>query len=264
MFVAIGRRFVEIDGATYGALMAIELFTTVLPLMILSFGYFSDFASDASIGNLVDRQLDLTGATEENVRQAFGSADALRSTWTVLGLAGFLIWGIPMAITVAGMFAKAWRREQYSILERLWRGAIWFVVYLSMLIVRERISFGINHKGLLEPVFFALSLVPVWLFWTLTPVLLVRDGARGKRVLAEAGLAGVLIDGVVLALATRLIFPYLLAGWTSFGPIGVAMGLMTWCAVLGYGWVTIACFSGVVWERSAPLPTVMQTQTDEG
>ncbi|SDJ04289.1 hypothetical protein SAMN05444157_1432 [Frankineae bacterium MT45] len=263
LFVAIGRRFLEIDGPTFGGLMAIELFTTVLPLMILSFGYFSGFASDASVGTMFDRQLDLTGATEENVRAAFGTAKALQSTWTVVGMAGFLIWGIPMAITVAGMFAKAWRREQFSIIERIWRGTLWFVLYLTMLIIRERISFGVSHKGLMEPVFFVLSLLPVWIFWTLTPVLLVRNGARGKRVLAEVGLAGLLIDGVILALATRLVFPSLLAGWTNFGPIGVAMGLMTWCAVLGYGWVIIACFSGVLWERSAPIPTVLEAQTDE-
>src|SRR6476659_3717351 len=48
LFVAIGKRFVEIDGAVYGGLIAIELFTAVLPLIILGFGYFSGFASNAS------------------------------------------------------------------------------------------------------------------------------------------------------------------------------------------------------------------------
>src|SRR6476469_1726461 len=204
LFVAVGKRFGEIDGGVYGGLMAIELFTTVLPLMILGFGYFSGFASDASIGTMFIRQLGLTGSTAHTVRAAFGSSKALQSSWTVIGLAGWLVWGIPMAITVAGMFAKAWRREQFSVQQRLGRGIVWFVLYLTMLIVRERISFGLAHQPGPQVGLFLVSLLPMWLFWTLTPVLLVRDGSRGKKFLAQAGLAGVVIDGVILTLATRL------------------------------------------------------------
>lgn len=264
LFVAVTRRFLDIDGFTYGALMAIELFTTVLPLMILSFGYFSGFADNASIGTMFVHQLDLTGSTEQTVRAAFGTSDALRSSWTIIGMAGWLFWGIPMAITVAGMFAKAWGREQFTLLERLWRGGLWFVIYLVTMIVRERIAFGISGHAGPQVGFYLVTLVPIWLFWTLTPVLLVREGSRGRRFLIEAGLAGLVIDGVILPLATRTIFPHLLSGWTSFGPIGVAMGLMTWCGVLGYGWVATACFSAVLWERAAPIPTVIAAQSDSG
>src|SRR5947199_6943860 len=96
LFVAVGKRFVKIDGGAYGGLLSIELFTTVLPLMIISFGYFSGFQEQASIGTMFDRQLGLTGDTETAVRAAFGSSQALRSSWTILGLAGWMIWGIPM------------------------------------------------------------------------------------------------------------------------------------------------------------------------
>lgn len=262
LLVAVGKRFGEIDGGTYGGLMAIELFTTVLPLIILGFGYFSGFAADASVGTLFVRQLGLTGTTEHTVRAAFGSSQALRSSWTVLGLAGFLVWGIPMAITVAGMFAKAWRREQFSLLQRLGRGTAWFLLYLATLVIRERIAFGVSDGVTVRLALFVMSLVPQWLFWTFTPALLIRDGGRGKKYLAQAGLAGMVIDGVILAIATRLFFPSLLSGWTIFGPIGVAMALMTWCGVLGFGWVITACFSAVLWERSAPIPVVLSTESE--
>ena len=38
---AVAARFTEIDGATLGALVSIELFTTVIPLIIIGFDYFS-------------------------------------------------------------------------------------------------------------------------------------------------------------------------------------------------------------------------------
>jgi hypothetical protein len=263
LFVAVGKRFAAIDGGVYGALMAIELFTTVLPLIILGFGYFSGFANNVSIGTVFVDQLGLTGTNAQNVRNAFGSSKALESSWTVIGLLGWLVWGIPMAITVAGMFAKAWRREQFSVLQRFGRGAAWFVLYLVTLLVRERIGFGISKQPGPQVGLVVVSLLPVWLFWTLTPVILVRDGARGKKkFLAEAGLAGVLIDGVILALGTRIVFPALLSGWTLFGPIGVAMAVMSWCGVLGFGWVITACFSAVLWERAAPIPVVVAAESD--
>ena len=45
---AVAARFTEIDGATLGALVSIELFTTVIPLIIIGFDYFSGFAENAS------------------------------------------------------------------------------------------------------------------------------------------------------------------------------------------------------------------------
>jgi hypothetical protein len=234
----------------------------VLPLIILGFGYISGFANNASVGNVFVRQLGLNGATANVVRTAFGTSKALQSSWTVLGLAGWLVWGIPMAITVAGMFAKAWRREQFTLLQRLGRGIGWFVLYLVMLVVRERIAFGVSREPGPQVGLFVVSLIPVWFFWTVTPALLVRNGGRGKKYLAQAGLAGLLIDGVILGLGTRIVFPHLISGWTLFGPIGVAMAVMTWCGVLGFGWVITACFSAALWERSAPIPVVVAAETD--
>ena len=46
------------------------------------------------------------------------------------------------------------------------------------------------------------------------------------------------------------------------GPIGVAMALMTWCGVIGIGWVLTACVGAVLWERTAPPETVIESQTD--
>jgi hypothetical protein len=109
---------------------------------------------------------------------------------------------------------------------------------------------------------FVAALVPVWIFWSLTPVLLVRDGGWGLSYLALAGLAGVVIDGTILPLAARILFPPLLMGWTGLGQIGVAMALMTWCGVIGIGWVVTACVGAVLWERTAPSETVIDSQTD--
>jgi hypothetical protein len=260
---AIVARFNEIDGGTLGVLVSIELFTTVLPLIIIGFSYLSGFAENVSPGILFIRELGLGYPLNDRVRAAFGASSGLRSSWTFIGVAGFLVWGIPMSITIAGIFAKAWRREQFGLTERLLRGATWFVLYLTMIALRERITFGSDQTGAIRALLFVAAQIPVWIFWSLTPVLLVRDGGRGRTYLALAGLAGVVIDGTILPLAARILFPQLLSGWDGFGPIGVAMALIIWCMVMGIGWVVTACVGAVLWERTAPPETVIESQTAE-
>lgn len=263
---AVRARFSEIDGGNQAVLVSVQLFTVVIPLMILGFGYFEGFATNASPGIVWIRELGLVEPAAGQVREAFGDSAGLRSLWSALGLTAFLIWGIPMAITVAGMFAKAWRREQFGKVQKVLRGAAWFTLYLGMLVLRERIAYGTEHGGLTQALLFVVALIPVWVFWSLTPAVLVRDGGRGLRYLALAGLAGVVIDGILIPLGGRLLFPPVITGWNSFGPIGIAMALFTWCGVLGAGWAITACTGAVLWERLAPAETVVdaQTDTDEG
>ena len=260
---AVAARFIEIDGGTLGGIVSVELFTTVIPLIIIGFDFLSGFAENASPGTLIIRELGLVSPLTERVREAFGDASAFRTSWTFIGVAGFLVWGIPMSITIAGIFAKAWRRLQFGLGGRLLRGATWFILYLAMIGLRERIAFGGEHTAAMRALLFVAALVPVWIFWSLTPVLLVRDGGRGVRYLSLAGLAGMVIDGTIIPLAARIVFPPLLNGWTGLGPIGVAMALMTWCGVIGVGWVLTACVGAVLWERSAPSDTVIESQTAE-
>lgn len=258
---AVLQRFTEIDGANQGVLVSVQLFTVIIPLMILGFSYFRGFAQNVSPGTVWIRELGLTGATSDTVRGAFGDTAALRSVWTVVGVAAFLVWGIPMAVLVASMFARAWQREQFGFGQRLLRGTLWFALYLGMLILRERIAFGADYAGGTQLLMFAVALVPVWIFWSLTPLILVRDGGHGLKFLALAGLAGVVIDGIIIPAIGRLIFPGVIDAWSNFGPIGVAMAIMTWCGVLGTGWVITACVGAVLWERTAPTDTVLQAQT---
>lgn len=258
---AVLARFKEIDGGSQGVLISVQLFTVVIPLMILGFSFFSGFAENASPGTVWIRELGLDGATSDTVRGAFGESAALKSYWTALGIAAFMVWGIPMAIMVAGMFAKAWQREQFTRPQRLARGVLWFLLYLTMIVLRERIAYGAEYHGLTQLLMFVVALVPVWVFWSLTPVVLVRDGGHGFKYLALAGLAGVVIDGIIIPVIGRVIFPPVIDGWTAFGPIGVAMALMTWCGVLGAGWVITACVGAVLWERTAPTDTVLTAQT---
>ncbi len=261
---AVVRRFQDVEGGDQATLLSVTLFTTMLPLIILGFAYVNGFAGGLSPGILFDREVGLHGSAARAVRDAFGSSDALRSSWSVIGLAGFLLAGIPLTVTVAQIFAKAWLRAPFDLRQRLWRGIVWFLLYLVTLAVRDRIAYGGEHPVGVRLALWVASLVPVWVFWTLTPALLVRDGARGARFLVRAGLAGVVVNGIVATVLLRLVFPPMLASWTAFGPMGVAMAIVTWCGVIAVGWVATACVGAVLWERSAPVDTVLDDEPAAG
>ena len=146
---------------------------------------------------------------------------------------------------------------------RLWRGTVWFLLYMVTLTLRDRIAFGGDHALGTRIALLAVSLVPIWLFWSATPALLVREGWRGGRFLLKAGLAGAAVQGVLLPVGLRLVFPPMLSGWIGFGPIGVAMAIITWCGVIGISWVVVACLGAVLWERSAPATTVVAVEVDD-
>lgn len=260
--VAATRRFFEIEGLDLGGLLALELFTTVIPLILIGFGWFSDFSNQLSFGDLLIRQLELHGDGASQVRGLFGTGASLKSTWTVVGLASFLVWGIPMASQVAKTFARAWRRERFGFFEEVWRGAVWFFLFLATQVATVAISTGKVH-GFADVIWNVLGLLPSFILWFATPAILVRKGAIGWKHLAWCGVAGVILDAVLIRFITRILLPMLLSGWEGFGPIGAAMTLMTWCTVVAALWVVTACLGAVLWERSAPAHLVLSTQHSE-
>ena len=258
--VAVVERFVEIDGATQAGLLSIQLFTTVIPIMIIGFAYFSGFAENASLGDLFIRSLGLHHPLDDRVREAFGASSGIRSVWTFFGVAAFLVWGIPMSIRVAGMFGRAWRRQPFGLTGEAGSG---------------------SH--LVHP-------VPGHHGRTRADRRCLPAGSRGPRraldraarpsvdlLVADPGATRARRWSRVARPDARWLrrgrhrrdpprhrhprgFSDTARGWTGFGPIGVAMTLMTWCGFLAIGWVAIACAGAILWERNAPAEIVKSTR----
>ncbi|MFM7684708.1 MAG: hypothetical protein ACKPDI_02140 [Actinomycetota bacterium] len=246
---AVAERFFAISGLDLGSFIALELFTTVLPIMLLGYGRLSDFSHDVSMGQLFVDMVGATGRDVVRIQREFGKASGILKTWTPFGVAGFLVWGIPMSLTVCRMYAAAWKRPQYSAMQRIWRGAVWFVIYLVVAGVNEDLL-HLSHQPLLRIVLLLAAVGVSTVFWGLTPALLVPSVRLSRRLIVEAGLVGAIMHIVILRFAVRMVFPMLLSGWDGFGPIGVAFTIMTWCGALGVVWVAVACAGAVISERA--------------
>ena len=53
-FIVVGtKRFFEIEGLDLAGLLALELFTTIIPLVLLGYSYASDFNANLSFGDFL-------------------------------------------------------------------------------------------------------------------------------------------------------------------------------------------------------------------
>lgn len=246
---AVATRFFAVSGLDLGSFIALELFTTVLPILLIGYGRINEFSHDVGIGQLFVDMVGAEGRDAARILREFGKASGIEQVWSVFGLASFLVWGIPMSLTVCRMYAAAWQRPQYSTLQRLWRGAAWFVVYLGVAGVNEEIL-RLSSSLFTAPLLFLAACCCSMLFWGVTPVLLVPKVRPSARLFLTAGLVGAVVNVLILRLVVRVVFPMLLNGWDGFGPVGVAFTIMTWCGALGVVWVAVACAGAVVYERS--------------
>ncbi len=260
LFVHATKRLFEVDGLDLAGLLALELFTTIIPLILLGYSWASHFSTSLNFGDELIKWMDLKGQAANIVRNLFGTNANLRQAWTFLGIAGYLVWGIPMSAQVAKTYARAYRRERWPFWTEVWRGSLWF----ALLLVTQAFTLAIfrHQDRIILRILMNLAItVPSFILWSLSPVILVRNGGAGRKYLAWSGLTGVVLDLVLVRITLRWVFPRLLNNWTGFGPIGAAMAMMTTCTVIATLWVVNACIGAVLWERTAPADLVVTTQS---
>ena len=167
-----------------------------------------------------------------------------------------------MSSQVAKVFARAFRRERWGFWTEVWRGTLWFVVLLVAQLAIVAITRGRFRTDAPTLIFSLLALIPSFVLWSVSPLILVRNGANGWRHMAWCGLVGVVLDTFGVRIVMKWGFPKLLEGWVTFGPIGAAMAIMTTATIVASLWVVTAVLGAVLWERNAPADTVIKSQVD--
>lgn len=257
LVVATARRFAAIRGFDLAGLLSLELFLTLVPITVMVFVLSTVAGPDGlNPGSLYVRQLRLSGEDAQLMLDTFGDSHALReevSTWW--GALSFLGWGIPMSLTLADTFAKAWRRPASpSRRLQLARGTAWFGLFLACTFASEAlVVVSLRHlpgAGLVADLLAHLvGALPLVVLWTLTPMLLVNGTHWKWRVLVPVGVAAALLNGPLFQLVEVLLFPGLVWWYSGMGPLSVAMAMLTWAGIQATGWVLVACLGGVMQER---------------
>jgi uncharacterized BrkB/YihY/UPF0761 family membrane protein len=256
------RRFKQIEGGDLSVLISLSLFVAMVPLVLLGFSWLTSFSSSANLASLVIRHYGLHEPVAGIVRDTFASASADRSSSSVLGVASWAVAGFPLAVSVQKTFARAWRVPMLGWMASYLRGGLWFLLYVATQFGVEAAKWTLGRNlglGVLAGLAgVALTLV----LWGATPQLLLGKDLGGWPGLVPTAVAGTVVT-VGLRLLSLLLLPRWLASWAiPFGAIGTSIALLLVVQLLATGWVVVAAFGAVYWERITDQDTIIRAELD--
>ena len=105
------RRFGQIEGKHLSLVIAMNLFVSIIPLLILGYAFISAFNPHRSFGNVVVHAFHLTGTTAQTVENTFTTASSGKSTALSISIISLLITGFDVSATVQARLRPSLRGD---------------------------------------------------------------------------------------------------------------------------------------------------------
>jgi uncharacterized BrkB/YihY/UPF0761 family membrane protein len=262
LLLLVQRRFKEIEGGDLSVLISLSLFVAMVPIVLLGFSWLTGFSSSANLASFVVRHYGLHEPVAGIVRDTFASASADRSASSVLGVLSWAVAGFPLAVSVQKTFARAWRVPMLPWMASYLRGGLWFLLYVATQFGVEAAKWALGHNLGLGALAGLAGVALIFVLWLATPHLLLGKDLGGWRGLVPTAIAGTVVT-VGLRLLSLLLLPRWLGSWAiPFGAIGTSIALLLVVQLLATGWVVVAAFGAVYWERIADQDTIIQAELD--
>ena len=250
------RRYGQIEGKHLSLVIAINLFVSIIPLLILGYAFLEAFNPHRSFGTVVVHAFHLTGNTARTVENTFTTASSGKSTALSISIISLLITGLDISATVQLAYARAFGVTPLSGLQKYLRGAIW----LLMLLAVTGGSLALRYLVVGRSPWVLVLVIPSYLllqfsFYIVTPRLLLdlpfewRDLAPGAAVSTAAAI-------LVTAVSSFQLHRWFNAYGRAYGSFGIGLGIIAYVGLIALFWVWIAAIMGVYWERRAGASAV--------
>ena len=255
---SIVRLFFHIDGLRKAALLAFNLFISIVPLAIFAFAAVARLRSRISLSQVFIEQFRLHGSTAQVVRTAFPTTNNIIQVASVIVVASFAISGFDVASVFQKTFAEAWRIPALHGWRGPVRGAVWFALVFATFGIGQMMQrFPAKHGWKAYVVTVPIVMLMNYVFWLVTPRLML-DKDLDREDLRPGAILGMFASTLLWGLSLVI-----LPGWFSwygrgFGGIGIALALLSWTYVISLSWVIIVVISAVMWERSATIDEALQ------
>lgn len=242
-------RLVEIQFVDRSIALGSLGFTALVPLLVIASAFLP--GTDGLANELIDR-FHLHGATAQLVRDVFAQPDAVRQSISWLGV--LLLVGAALSFTRAlqRVYELSWRLEVRGLAGTraglIWIGGIvvWSTLFAS---VRDWLL------GLTGPVAsLTILLAGDALLWLWSPWILLARRVDWHRLVPSALLTAVAMTAI--SVGSVIYMPEAIGrAATHYGPIGIAIALVSWLVGVGFA-LTICAGVGAVlggeWDRAAP------------
>lgn len=219
--VAIVRRLVErlleIEIVDRALVVGAQAFGAVIPLLIVVASLRP--RADRSFADTVIAHFDLSGSGAEAVRSAFSASESGASV-SLLGCVLVVFSALSFSRTLQRVFERTWDLPPLGV--RATAGGLrWLAVVVVYLGLHPLLA-GSLH-GLVG---FVAASTGAFVFWLLTPYLLLRGRIAWRRLIPQAALCG--IGMTVLTVGCALYVPRAMSNSSEeFGAIGVAFTLLS-------------------------------------
>ena len=127
LFAAYG----QMEGKHLSLVIAMNLFVSIIPLLILGYAFLEAFNPHRSFGTVVVHAFHLTGNTARTVENTFTTANSGKSTALSISIISLLITGLDISATVQLAYARAFGVTPLSGLQKYLRGATWLLLLLA-------------------------------------------------------------------------------------------------------------------------------------
>jgi uncharacterized BrkB/YihY/UPF0761 family membrane protein len=254
------RRFNKIEGKHLAIVIALNLFVAVIPLIIIGYAFISAFNPHRDVGNLLARNLHLTGSTATIVKDTFSNASSGKSVALSISLISLLITGLDVSATAQLAYARAFDMTPLRGVQKYLRGVAWLVLLLA----DTGISLTLRNLATHYHIWFTIGAAVVLLllefgFYLVTPRLLLDLPFKWRDLVPGAAVC------CVAALIVHAVLSFFLRNWFSeyghaYGGFGVSLALAAGVGIVASFWVWIAAIMGVYWERKAGPAAVAQME----
>jgi membrane protein len=236
------ERLVEIQFVDRSIALGSLAFTAIVPLLVISSAFLPGTNTDDLASELIDR-FDLRGATARLVREVFAQPDAVRQSISWLGV--LLLLGAALSFTRAlqRVYEHAWRLEARGLAGTraglIWIGGIvlWSTVFAS---VRQWLLDITGPLGSLTILLAGNAALWLWSPWVLLAGRLDWRALVPSALLTSVAMTAISIGSVVY-------MPEAIGrSATHYGPIGIAIALVSWLVGIGFALTVCAAVGAVL------------------
>jgi membrane protein len=233
-------RLVEIQFVDRSIALGSLAFTALVPLLVIASAFLP--GTDGLANELIKR-FHLRGSTADLVREVFAQPDAVRQSISWLGV--LLLIGAALSFTrgLQRVYERAWQLEARGI-----AGTRAGLIWIAGIVVWSTLFAAVRDwlLGLTGPVgSLTILLAGDAVLWLWSPWILLARRVDWHRLVPTALLTAVAMTGI--SVGSVIYMPEAIGrSATHYGPIGIAIALVSWLVGIGFALTVCAAVGAVL------------------
>jgi membrane protein len=236
------ERLVAIQFVDRSVALGSLAFTALVPLLLIAAAYVP--GSDALSDDLIER-FHLSGSSADLVRQVFAQPDDVRQSVSWLGLVLLIASSLSFTRALQRVYEHAWRLDSRG-LRGTRAGLTWLagvVLWVTVFATVRRWLIGLGGPA----VAFVVLLGGNAIVWLWSPHVLLAHRVAWQRLVPSAALTSVAMSAI--SVGSVVYMPQAIEDSASaYGPIGIAIALVSWLVAIGFALVACAGVGAVLGE----------------